>query len=106
MNKHMTERWAAGGQYIVCGALRIGEIYGIWNTAPAILARIVAEHNGCLGIEDPETTVPELLAALQDLYDEQNGPRIRHVESWNAAMERTRAVLAKTGKQHDPREPQ
>jgi hypothetical protein len=37
----------------------------------------------------------ELVEALQDLYDEQNGPPlIRHEAKWHAAMDSARAALA------------
>lgn len=60
---------------------------------------IVSDHNGCLGIKDSETTVPELVAALEDLRGEQNGPPLLKYEvQWQAACDRADAALAKTGK--------
>lgn len=61
---------------------------------------IVADHNACLGIEDPETTVPELVAVLTKLLrwtgelkvDCDRAPGILEAQ----------AVLAKTGKRDEP----
>jgi hypothetical protein len=61
--------------------------------------RIVSDHNTCLGIPDPPHDVPELRAALLDLYDEQNGPPLqhpRHKARWVAAYDRAQAILVKT----------
>ena len=62
MSEHMEKQWEVSGQYIVRGALRIGEIYN-----DAARPCIVADHNACLGIEAPETTVPKLREACTEL---------------------------------------
>lgn len=59
--------------------------------------RIVADHNACLDFEDPETTVPELVALAK---------RVSDTCSWGVRCSKTdpclscagHAVLAKTGK--------
>lgn len=85
--------------------------------------RINACVKACIGIEDPETTVPELCGLIEYLWMAcagigQNVDRIAHepgqpdtqIEEIRRIVrglrERTLAVLAKTGKQHDPQEPQ
>jgi hypothetical protein len=42
------------------------------------------------------SSAPDLLEALQDLMDEQNGPPlIRDAPQWEAAMDKARAAIAK-----------
>jgi allophanate hydrolase subunit 1 len=46
--------------------------------------------------EKAEAERDEAVAALQLLYDEQNGPPLeRHAERWQAAMDAAEAVLVK-----------
>lgn len=65
-------------------------------TAKANAARIVACVNGCAGISDPETTVPELVAALETLHDllekHSGQPPVGLLVS---SVERAGAVLSK-----------
>lgn len=66
--------------------------------------RIVSDHNACLGIEDPETTVPELVAVigkLIDAFDEASQYKntvLRSKHGDDELLAEARAVLAKTGK--------
>ena len=65
---------------------------------------IVADHNALLGIESPETTVPELVAALAELIEDcaadmqQEFGTHEKPNPTSPALERARAILAKTGK--------
>lgn len=56
--------------------------------------RIITDHNACLGIKDPATTVPELVEVCEKMLD-----RLAH-RNWPGTVilkDRARAVLAKTG---------
>lgn len=56
--------------------------------------QIASDHNACLGIESPETTVPELVMAAVRLADEYEELEPGHCPN----LETLRALLAKTGK--------
>lgn len=112
MSEDAKELWAVSGQYIVRGALRIGEIYGAFGKGPAIQARIVADHNACIGIDDPETTVPELVAmcgilmlALDDA-SQYKGEFLREKHGDDDLLTEAGELLTKTGRQNDPQKPQ
>ena len=75
-----------------------------------LAARIVADHNACLGIVDPATTVPELVAALAKCLKTIAHLASKPIESqclldWgnleDAGYE-ARDVLAKTGQTTPP----
>lgn len=120
MNEHQSELWRVQGKQIMCGAIHIGRLWGDNNRHRAVKCR-----NGCIGFEDPETTVPKLVAVahkveawllrLAKAADERakNTTFETLVEANQADAKNYRAVardlhteLAKTGKQHDPQEPQ
>jgi len=88
---------------------------------------IVSDHNACIGIEEPETTVPELVAACKACaryfaacglaWQANDGVLVREDGRpvvaadgldglCDAACDAVHAVLTKTGKQHDPPEPE
>lgn len=87
----LNELWKTNGPYIVCGTLRIGEIFD-----DAARPRILSDHNACLGIEEPETTVPELVAVCDKLIVTL-AERAQYQED-DELVAKARAVLAKTGK--------
>lgn len=64
--------------------------------------------NGCIGIEDPATTVPKLVAVCWHLIEalddsaQYKGTFLRHKHGDDDLLAAARAVLAKTGKRHDP----
>ena len=62
------------------------------NRARANANRIVACVNGCKGIPDPETDVPELVAALRDIGDYLGDSADAH-----RLAQKARAALAKLG---------
>ena len=85
----------------------IAEVFGqvglnTFIPSAGIAARIVADHNGCLGIVDPETTVPELVDACADLiedYDECiSASEFGDGQYAEKLLDRVKAALAKTGK--------
>lgn len=59
--------------------------------------RIVSDHNGCIGINDPQTTVPELVEVCKSMIDRLDLGYFGATQ----LQRRARAVLTKTGK-HDP----
>ena len=61
-----------------------------------LAARIVDDHNACLGIVDPETTVPELVKVLR-ILSRRNPFLVQE-----AAVNRARELLAKTGQTTPP----
>lgn len=62
----------------------------------AYAKRIVADHNACLGIVDPETTVPKLVKAAAILADEYKELEPGHCPN----LENLRTVLVNTGQKH------
>lgn len=68
---------------------------GSGDEAKAHAKRIVADHNGCLGIKDSETTVPELVDVCSKLIVTLN-ERARYQEDDELVAE-ARAILGKTG---------
>jgi hypothetical protein len=61
--------------------------------------RIVSDHNACLGIESPATTVPELAAVCSELLCYVEAERVGKVRSRVTRMvTKARTVLGKTGK--------
>ena len=84
-SKHTPEPWATWGlnaivdtrEEIIAVSLPRAEDVADSNTQVANAARIVACVNGCAGIPDPETLVPELIEALWDLvraHEVEMGP--------------------------------
>lgn len=70
-----------------------------------ITDRIIADHNACLGIEDSETTVPELVAACKQskeamakAFSELLHSNTASYVMLKAAYARIGTLLAKTGK--------
>jgi hypothetical protein len=67
--------------------------------------KIASDHNACLGIESPATTVPKLVEVLRDTLEalesvarSHNVGRIVRGQAWAQRVYMARSVLAKTGK--------
>lgn len=73
----------------------------------AVANNIADCHNGCLGIPEPETTVPEVVdvcCRLHDALDEAiqyKGKVLREKHGDDKLLIEARAVLDKTGKNRD-----
>lgn len=109
MSKHIEERWRCRDTHIVAGegeGFTVAEVYQCTlkvGERQELQSRIVADHNACLGIEDPGTTVPELVAmcrqlrlALEDAAP-CKGDFLRHKYRDETLIADTDDLLAKTG---------
>lgn len=69
---------------------------------PADCRCIVADHNGCIGIEEPVTTVPELVAICSELIEalddaaQYKGDFLRDKHDDEGLLIKARTMLAKT----------
>lgn len=73
------------------------------NYEPSAM-RFVACHDACLGIEDPETTVPKLMAAASELVTASREESCFYSSKrrWDA-MQRLRNVVANATGEHRER---
>lgn len=101
MKNRVKKSWNFDGQYITQGVRRIGEIFGVLSDGKTTGARIVADHNACIGIEDPETTVPELVVMIGKLMSALEECAYADVDLLTEAA----GLLTKTGKCDDPPQP-
>jgi hypothetical protein len=68
MSDHTKEPWRGRGTFIIAGPGEGVKILDVGNLTcdpvqgVALRARIVADHNACLGIPDPVSTIPKLVA--------------------------------------------
>ncbi len=95
MSKWTPEPWrvtAYEGGWTGIGSQRDGLLFKAAYNNKANAERAVDCVNGCIGIDDPETTVPELVAACKQIR-----AAMYHFEL-SAGLTRIGAVLTKTGK--------
>jgi hypothetical protein len=116
MSEQTQEPWSRLGDYVFAGPGRGRKILDIscltGNRAEqiAMRTRIIDDHNACLGIENPATIVPELVAALEKCSDTIRELVRTEQPSWakgvslskwcsvRTACKLSDNVLAKTGK--------
>lgn len=112
MSKSTRQRWHTGTRDTTIYDEDGSVVVPLIETADACRC-IVADHNACLNIKAPETTVPELVETVESLMQafDETWPSACTQECFDtsgdcgyeiqeAAKEQARAVLDKAGQKH------